>query len=265
MKKLYMLAVLFIAAIFAAAASVNAGSVWKAEDAESPILIKYTGDDSTGAKVIVATNMISLIELANLHTNYVMMAGSTNTIAEVCGVINVRTGYNHTASSPVYPWKAIQWGGLSTDNLTNNVVGLSTNALLTKNVYDGVVKWDTSSSLALHYDAVVSGNVDGPLGGTYITSIFGDAAGTGSATVRIYEGDDVKYQRTYALSTNSYLVTEGATTNIAIPVISAGNIPAEGIDLGTGIRIGRGKVGLVRVTLTATATGGGIGATTREE
>lgn len=245
-----------IAAFIAVTLSATAGSVWKSADAESPILIKYEGTD-TAPRIRVSGLALVLEESANTASNSFTIGTGTN-VATLLKLINSAQGYNHTAAAPVYPWKAIRWAALSTDNLTNLLV-TATNTAVTVGAWDSTVKWDTSA--ALHYDVALSpliGNSIAPLG-VVVRSIFGDATGTGNATVRVYEDDTVKFQRVFPVSTNSYGLN---ATNVFKEVATEGNIPASGVEFPGGVKIGQGKVGFVRVSLSGTATTGGIGAAT---
>lgn len=252
----------FIAALVAVTLSASAGSVWKDADAESPILIKYTGTD-TAPKILVNGLTLVLEESANTASNSFTIGTGTN-VSTMLKLINSATGFSHTATAPVYPWKAIRWGSLLTDNLTNLLVTATNNAV-TAGVWDKTVKWDTSA--ALHYDAVVSslvGDSANPLAAE-IEAVFGDALGTGTATVRVYENDTVKFQRVFGVTTNYHLFTVGGTsnTNLAINTVSEGNLPVNGLSFPGSIRIGAGKIGTVRVTHSGTATTGGIGASVK--
>jgi hypothetical protein len=251
MKKLFSgIAVSVMVLAFCASSAVGQ-VIWKGANAEAPVLIRYVGQQSGTYNVITGTNLF-LYE-GSLSTNTVSL---TNTAANVCALVNAATGYGSTTNAYIRPWQAKVWGAVTTDTLGANKCGTVASNALTRGVWDNSLLWVTTT--VGHYDCVVSGNVGGnTLGGLKITSIYGNAAGTGDCTVVVYEDSTAIYQRIFPATTVVYADAGGTNHTIS----AAGDLPAAGINFQSGLPIGLGKVGLIRATMSTTAaTAGGIGA-----
>lgn len=250
--------VLFTIGIVALALTANAqNSVWKAQDAESPVLIKYVGTQDNPT-ITVGTGSTAAACSVTLSTDGDTNVCSGVTVAALIAAINAATDTDSTTNNYVYPWKAIQWGAIGTDVFSNNVIAVTATAVSPQE-WSTLVKWDTSQTKT--FDAVVSGVLgNSKIGGQFVTDIFGDAGGTGNCTISLYENDTVKYTRVIPAVNGWYY---DAASNI-VATTTAGNFPASGLSLGTGIYIGQGKIGHVRAAMSTTATTGGIGATTKQ-
>ncbi len=253
MKKTMLFAVCVLALATSAFAQ---NSVWKVQDDESPVLLKYEGTQGDLTITVSTGATAAVIFTETGKTNTVNFAALT--VDGFVAAVNALTGYGSTTNNYIRPWKALKWGAIGTDTLSNLVVAVSATSV-TKGEWSTILKWDTSQTK--HYNAVVSGIAgDSIIGGRYVTDIFGDVGGTGNLTVTLYEDDTVKFSRTVAEVTGWYY---GAATNV-VPTSTPGNIPATGFSLGSGVYIGQGKVGFVRAAMSTTATTGGIGAATKQ-
>lgn len=251
---------LIVSVIIAAFAATSfAQSVWKAQDGECPLIIRYVGEQ-TSPYYEVTANIFRLGEPIG-GTNGETHVSMTNKLSDIVAAINSATGYGSTTNAYVRPWEAKVWAGIGTEVMVSNIVAVSSNAVTAREWSKGL-KWDTSA--CLHYDAVVSGIIDdGVQGGLYITDIFGDIGGTGNCTVYVYEGATVKYQKAFNAVISSY--ASGLSTDVVTytATTTQGNIPDSGISFGSGIYIGQGRVGFVRASMSTTATTGGLGVNTK--
>lgn len=238
MKKFAKFGVVTLAAMFGLCLCVNAGSaVWKAEDTESPILIKYNGTGSPTATVDSTTAKLTLSDGLDVFIHPYQF-GTTNTVAGLIGRINSAT--NASARGGKADWTALQWGSLSTDTLSTKVVAVSATAL-TPGVWSKIMKWDSSGAGA--YDCVpdfVTAN--GPLGNFEVTQIFGEPLPVGDLTLSVYS-DDTLVWRDKVLADN-LLTGSSAASNWNSSAVS--------------VSIGAGQRCLIRAS-GGCLTGGGMG------
>lgn len=226
---------------------------WVSEDASCPFLIRVLTDDAISGNC--TTTAFSLTNAADSAANVTVTLGPAVTVASVISSINSAT---NQSGQRVY--KAVTWEALSTDTVSNKLVAET--FTLDNHTWDNEITWDTSKYLSycLVPDQILQSQ--GPIGGYGISQIVGSPGGTGNVTVRLYSDDTLQYEATFA--SPYYVPTVNYATNVAVNTVNLGDSQAQ-IPLGSGVWIGRGKKGLVKVTRATSATTGGIGAARKED
>ncbi len=241
MKKLNSILVTMLA-VAAVTPCFADGSKWRQENDSPAIMIKYKG---TGlATATVNKTSLTLVQNGMAAESLILTNGSPT-----AGWINARTN-----SDGRNPWLARIFCTTGTESISNKLVS-GTNAMTIGEWNEDVFRWHTQD--ADHYDVSLSYmQGDFPVNsGNRVTGLFGYPEGTGDVTVAVYEGATVKYKSVIVSPTYTRPAQEG--TVVTNTVYNGVNL--EGLNVGTGIHIGDGKVGFLRATRGTSAQGGGVG------
>jgi len=248
------IAVLIVLVMLAPALVFAQGSAWRSEDDSAPFAIKVKTDDTVKAYVDNTANVFSLTNSSDTAANVSVTLTPSTDVDDIVSDIESATNSNGR-----YVYDAMVWEALSTDTVSNKMV--AGNVTLVNHEWDVQTEWDTSACLFYSCipDEPVSDN-SAP-GGYRITGILGDPGGTGDVTVRIYQDNTLAYQATIespVYTTPQVVNYTGTVTNVTVDQVTLGGGE---VNLGSGVWIGGGKRGVVKVTRGTTATTGGIGVT----
>lgn len=232
MKNITSMFVSLIAAVALCAPAFGQGYGYAGADASVPALIRYIPGDGYLVSTIVAEASVIVGVSDDTTVGGTITLTPTKTLATVLAEIEA---YTNSAGLKVFDCEL--WEGLSADTVSNKL--LAGTYVLKNQEWDTQLKWDTST--CLHYSVIPDAFVNGkPVGGYYIKGVAGDAAGTGTWVLNVYENDTTLFK--YNVVTNDIHHIYDANLALATP-----------------IKIGNGKRGVVRVTRGTTATTGVIG------